>query len=284
MGAGGLIEIKRRLKSIQSTRRITSAMGLVATSKLRKCRRVLKESVEYSDISRSTIQSLVSVAKESECNDIFFSGNKSNDKLYIVITSDSGLCAGYNGNAVIYLESIIEDFKDEAKIILVGSKGVAHMKKLKLSTIAEYVDIKDIPSIKDVKNIYQKALKLFLDEEVSEVNVIYTNFESPVKQTVSIEKLLPISEAPLDNKETIVKPNIEVVFKSSIDGYLKGKLRMLMLSSRCSEESARMNSMDGATSNADDILNSLKLQYNRIRQAMITQEISEIVGGASAQK
>lgn len=259
-------------------------MGLVATSKLRKCRRILKEGMEYVDVSRSSIQSLANIAKESEGNDIFFDGNKSENKLYIVITSDSGLCAGYNGNTITYLESIIEDFKDKAKIILVGSKGMSHMKKLGLSTIAEYVDIKDIPSIKDVKIIYQKALKLFLDEEVSEVNVVYTNFGSPVKQTVTSEKLLPISEVSLDNKEVAVEPSIEAVFKNSIDGYLKGKLRMLMLSSRCSEESARMNSMDGATSNADDILRSLNLQYNRIRQAMITQEISEIVGGASAQK
>ena len=283
MGAGGLIEIKRRLKSVQNTRKITNAMGLVSTSKLRKCRITLKDSEEYFNISRKNIESLANASKELDGN-IYFNGNKCDKKLYIVITADSGLCAGYNGNTVAYLESVSQDFKDKVNVIAVGRKGLAYLRKAKLNTIAEYVDIAEIPTEKDVKVIYQKALRLFMDGEVSEVNVVYTKFESPVRQTVTIEKLLPLDNIEGDGKEPTVEPSLEIVLKNSVDAYLKGELRRLMLSSRCSEECARMNAMNGATSNANDILDALNLKYNRIRQAMITQEISEIVGGAAAQK
>ena len=141
-----------------------------------------------------------------------------------------------------------------------------------------------VKPVKEVKVIYNEALRMFEDGEVSEVNIVYTKFTSPVKQDVTVERLLPV-ECDLDSSNEIsIEPDYETVLKASLDAYLKGKIRYYMLSSRCSEESSRMNAMDGATSNANDIINSLNVKYNRIRQAMITNEISEIVGGASAQK
>lgn len=283
MGAAGLIEIKRRVKSIESTRKITKAMGLVATSKLRKCRRELIANKEYADIAKENILALASMI-EDEGDFPYFKGNDSDNKLYIVITSDSGLCAGYNNNIVAYLERLTFDEKDKSKIIAVGSKGLSYIKRRGLYTSAEYVDIPDIPTIKEIKLIYNNALRLFKDKQVSEVNIVYTDFISPMKQDVKVEKLLPVEKVKGEVGNRIIEPDFDTVLKSSLDIYLKGKLRSVMLSAKCSEQSSRMTAMDGATKNADDILASLKLKYNRIRQTIITQEISEIVGGAEAQK
>ena len=283
MGAAGLIEIKRRLKSVESTRKITNAMGLVATSKLRKCRKELATNDKYVNVAEKTIKSLATLA--SEKIDIpYFSKGKSEKKLYIVITSDTGLCAGYNNNVVSYLEELAKDDKHNAMVITVGAKGIPYVKSAGLDTVAEYVDIPDVPTIKEVKMVYQNALKLFNDGEVGEVNVVYSQFISPVKQEPKIERLLPVEKLEGDSGEQIVEPDLETVLIDALDIYLKGKLRNLMLSAKCSEQSSRMTAMDGATSNANDLISALNIKYNRIRQSMITQEISEIVGGAEAQK
>ena len=258
-------------------------MGLVATSKLRKCRKELSINEQYLEIAEKTMKSLARISEE-KLTTSYFDGNDGNYKLYIIITSDTGLCAGYNNNVVAFLDSLIKDDKDNCKIISVGSKGISYLRRNGLETIDEYVDIPDIPTIKEVKLVYEKALKLFVSAEVSEVNVVYTEFISPIKQEVKSEKLLPVERAVGEVGEQIVEPDLKTVLTDSLDIYLKGKLRALMLSAKCSEQSARMQAMDGATSNANDIIQELNIRYNRIRQSMITQEISEIVGGAEAQK
>ncbi|MDD6795557.1 MAG: ATP synthase F1 subunit gamma [Clostridiaceae bacterium] len=282
MGAAGLIEIKRRIKSVQSTRKITNAMGLVATSKLRKCRRELNSNGEYFEAAEKIVRSLANV--ETEIESPYFAKNKSDKKLYIVITSDSGLCAGYNNSVVSYLQEITKDDMDNTCVITVGNKGVPVVRRDGYEIVAEYVDIPEIPTVKEIKVIIGKALRLYNAGEVSEVNVVYTEFISPVRQKVKSECLLPIEKLEGGAADPIIEPDYNTVLADSLEVYLKGKLRSLMLSSKCSEESARMTAMDGATSNANDILSDLNLRYNRIRQAMITQEITEIVSGADAQK
>lgn len=281
MGAAGLIEIKRRLKSVQSTMKITKAMGLVATSKLRKSRKELSDINEYAEIAMQNLKSVAGIVDENL--DIpYFSKNDSEKILYIIITSDSGLCGGYNNNVVSYFNSLVED-KNNVEIINVGSRGSSYLSRLSYSTIAEYVDIPDVPTIKEVKTVYEKALNLFITGEVSEVRVVYTEFESPIKQVPKYEVLLPVEKEGEEDILFDVEPNIEEVITNLLDIYLKGKLRKIMLSAKCSEQSARMSAMDTAASNAKDIIDNLNLKYNRIRQAAITQEISEIVGGANAQ-
>lgn len=282
MGAAGLIDIKRRIKSVQSTRKITNAMGLVATSKLRKSRKELKVNQKFVDSLDSVVKSLA--ASVSDEGNIYFTGNNSVDKLYIVITSDSGLCGGFNNNVVSYLDYITRNEKNNSKVIIVGKRGISYMKKTGLETVAEYVDISDIPTVKEAKTIFEKALKMYKDKEVSEVNIVYCEFVSPVKQEPKCIKLLPIEKGEGKAQECVIEPDVTTVLNDSINIYLNSKIRNIMLSSKCSEQSARMTAMDGATSNANDLLDDLNLTYNRIRQGMITQEISEIVGGAEAQK
>lgn len=281
MGAAGLVDIKRRIKSVQSTKKITNAMGLVATSKLRKCRRELVANEQYVTAAESTIRSLASI--QSDFENPYFKKNNSNKKLYIVIASDSGLCAGYNNNVVSYLEELIAEDMKNTSVITVGSKGVPYVRAAGFETAAEYVDIADIPTTKDIKVIIGKALSLYRKQIVSEVHVVYTKFISPIKQEVKEEVLLPISELKGNIGEPIFEPDFETILSDSLEMYLKGKLRSILLTSKCSEQSARMNAMNGATSNANDIISDLNLKFNRIRQAIITQEISEIVGGANAQ-
>lgn len=283
MGAAGLVEIKRRLKSVQSTKKITNAMGLVATSKLRKCRKELRGNDEYVKVAEDTIKSICSNIDE-DYSIPYFDGNRSEKKLYIVITSDSGLCAGYNNNVISYLTNLVKDNKENSVVIAVGNKGTSAIKRLGLQTIAEFVDIPDVPTITEVRTIYETALETFLKEEVSEVNVVYTHFISPIKQEVKVEKLLPISSVDKEETQQLIEPDLESVLTDSLDIYAKGTLRNLMLSSKCSEQSSRKSAMDSATSTANDIIDDLNLKYNRIRQAAITNEISEIVSGAETQK
>ena len=283
MGAAGLIDIKRRIKSVESTRKITKAMNLVATSKLRKARKELNDNEEYYKLSEEIVFNLMSALPESYESSFFNTNSNDLDKLYIVMASDTGLCGGFNGNVANSLNELIKD-KSSARIVLVGAKGVSYIRKYKFDTVKEYVEIPDVPTIKEVRAIYDDVLFMFNNKEVGEVNIVYTEFKSAVKQEVKIERLFPLEIKRGKSEQFLIEPSVEEVLNSSLDIYIKSKIRRAMLHSKVSEHHARMTAMDGATQNANDILQALNLKYNRIRQGMITQEISEIVGGAEAQK
>ena len=282
MGAAGLLDIKKRIKSVENTKKITNAMGLVATSKLRKSRKELLVNNKFIELTEPIVRNLATTASEEGAN-IYFDGNNSENKLYVVMTSDSGLCGGFNANVVSYLDSLIGNNKDTAKIIVVGNKGLSYIKRTKLTTVGEYVDISDLPTVREAKVIFDKALEMYVNGEVSEVNIVYSNFISPVKQVPKVDRILPIEKIEDKVNKSHIEPNLEVVLENALNIYLKGKIRSILISSKCSEQSSRMTAMDGATTNANDLLSDLKLRFNRIRQGAITQEISEIVGGAAAQ-
>ncbi|ABK61837.1 ATP synthase F1 subunit gamma [Clostridium novyi] len=285
MAGAGLIAIKRRIKSINNTKKITKAIGLVATSKLRKARQKLElNNAYYSSVNE--IMNGILADKNLE-KGIYFKDNGVNKKLYIVITSDSGLCGGFNGNVIAKTLETISGDRENSVIITVGKKGRTYLKKFKIDSIAEFVEIPEIPTLKEVKAILEKALNLYMNKEISEINVVYTHFVSSVKQEAKVKKILPITmEEDSEQTSTFVEfePDKNIVLEGISELYLKQTLLNLMLNSKTSEESARMTAMDGATSNANDLLDKLNLQYNRIRQSSITQEISEIVGGAQAQE
>ena len=285
MAGAGLIAIKRRIKSINNTKKITKAIGLVATSKLRKARQKLElNNAYYSSVNE--IMNGILADKNLE-KGIYFKDNGVNKKLYIVITSDSGLCGGFNGNVIARTLETISGDRENSVLITVGKKGRTYLKKFKIDSIAEFVEIPEIPTLKEVKAILEKALNLYMNKEISEINVVYTHFVSSVKQEAKVKKILPITmEEDSEQTSTFVEfePDKNIVLEGISELYLKQTLLNLMLNSKTSEESARMTAMDGATSNANDLLDKLNLQYNRIRQSSITQEISEIVGGAQAQE
>lgn len=286
MGGAGLVAIKRRIKSINNTKKITKAVGLVATSKLRKVRQSLETNNMYYNYLKNIMNDVV---RDSEFQDnIYIKGNGSKKKIFIALMSDSGLCGGFNGNVVAKTVQNISSDKENSLLIIVGQKGRTYFKKLGYGSIAEYVEIPDIPTIKEAKTIVDKAFRFYEEGQVGEVNVVYIEFISSVKQEVKVKRLLPIEYKQINPKKSNnyieYEPKGREVLQNISNIYLNQTLLNLMLNSKTSEQGARMVAMDGATRNANDLLDKLNLKYNRIRQSVITQEISEIVGGAEAQK
>ena len=288
MSGMGLIAIKRRIKSITNTTKITRAMGLVATSKYKKIRQKVEVNNNYVEMLYETMKQ---VKINYEEDSIYIKGNESSKKMYVVLTSDTGLCGGFNWSVVnkmlISVKGSVEGETKDYSVIIVGQKGRALLKKLNIETVAEYVEIPDIPTQKEAMTIINRAIGMYIDGDIGEVNVVYKKLISALKNEVIIEKLLPLNfKDEVDgNKEYV---DIDAIDETAMDEitnlFLTGKVMNAMLHSRASEHRARMESMGSATNNANDILDKLNLSYNRIRQSAITQEISEIVGGAEAQR
>jgi F-type H+-transporting ATPase subunit gamma len=284
MAGTGLIAIKRRIKSIINTKKITSAMGLVATSKYKK----IREKVEINNSYISKLEDIVKQVKENyEDDSIYLGGNNNNKKLYIVLTSDTGLCGGFNWSVVNELLDMLKGNTEDYDVIVVGQKGRAIFKKLSIETVAEYVEVSDVPSAKDADDVINHALRMYNSDEIGEIYIVYKKLISALKNQVKIEKLLPLNfqNEEADSKEYVDIQSIDEKAMYDITSlFLKGKVLNSMLHSKASEHRARMESMGSATNNANDMLEKLNLKYNRVRQSAITQEISEIVGGAEAQR
>lgn len=281
MAGAGLLILKRRIKSITSTQKITKAMGLVATSKLRKTREQLSLNEKYYNQFNKIMANAVTAVEDYN---VFTHGNKSDKKLYIILASDSGLCGGFNSNVVNEAANALNKDRANSVVITVGQKGKLYLKRHKYETAAEFVDISDIPTLEEAAMITNKALEMYTNGEVGEVYVVYSKFFSAVKQVVNVDKVLPISKPEGAAEHTFIK--IEPAAENLIDEvallYFKQKLLNHMINAKASEQGSRMQAMDGATKNADDLLDGLKIRYNRERQGVITQEITEIVGGAEA--
>ena len=284
MAGAGLVAIKRRIRSITNTTKITKAMGLVSTSKYQKIRKKLDTNNNYVD----KLEEIIRQVKDNyEEDSIYIKGNKSSKKMYVVLTSDTGLCGGFNWSIVNELTSKLESNKEEYDIIVVGHKGRVIFKKLNIETVSEYVDILDVPTQKEATTIIDHAFNMYNNGEIGEVYIVYKRLISALKNEVKIEKLLPLS---FENEDNVNKEyvNIEAIDEKALyeitSLFLGGKTLNSMLHSKASEHKSRMESMGSATDNANDILDKLNLKYNRSRQYSITQEISEIVGGAEAQK
>lgn len=283
MAGAGLIAIKRRIKSITNTQKITKAMGLVATSKLRKLRVLLLPNDRYKDEFSNIVED---IAENIKGYSPYKEGNKSKKKLYLAITSDTGLCGAYNSLVVAKTIDELKKDKENSELITIGQKGRAYFNKLKYNSLSEYVDIPNIPTINEAKVITNDILKRFNNEEVGEVYIVYAKFISTIKQEVTSLKILPIEGRKNNDKknEMIFEPEEDEILDEIITSYLSARILNIMIHGKTSEEASRMTAMDGATKNASDLLEKLNLKYNRIRQSIITQEISEIVGGAEAQK
>ncbi len=282
MSGAGLIAIRRRIKSVTNTRKITKAMGLVATSKLRKAREKLVIAEEYHKHFQDVINAL---PRGEQVKSRYISGDKNSPVLYICITSDSGLCGGYNAQVVAETIRVMHEDDVDSALMVLGQKGRIIFKKLKFETVAEYVELSDMPSLKEAKEIAEQALNLFDKGEVGAVKVVYTHLYSTVRQEVEVVNLLPLLEVEQQEGSYVeLEPSGEELINSVVYKYMTDFMLNCMLHAKASEQSARMSSMDSATKNANDLIQDLNLKYNRVRQSAITQEISEIVGGAEAQR
>lgn len=288
MAGAGLVAIKKRIKSVTNTRKITNAMGLVATSKLKKVRGKLITNNKFQDKLDEIFENIIRNDFFAERN-IYTYGNGSNKKLYIVLTSDFGLCGGFNANVLKQTLDEINKDKENSSLIIVGQKGKLFTNRFKVDVLAEFLDINDIPTIKEARDIASEAIENYREKEFGEVYIVFTEFVSPIKKEVKVKKLLPFENHRKYSPDTFyedtmeVEPKLRTVADSIIEMYLKDVILNCLYNSKASEQSIRMASMDSATKNANELLDKLKLKFNRVRQSVITQEISEIVSGAEAQ-
>ncbi|KMT22779.1 ATP synthase F1 subunit gamma [Clostridium cylindrosporum] len=279
MAGAGLLDLKRRIKSVTSTRKITKAMGLVATAKFRKIRERAEGTTPYFEKFESAVKG---IALSSEvASSKYFNAVEGKKDIYIVIGSDSGLCGGYNTN--IFSETVRAVEGKNVSLITVGQKARTFFSLRNFDTMAEYVELGPTPSYKDCVEIIRPAIKAFEQGEASNVYVVYTKFHSPVKQTVEFLKVLPMEkEEGAKGSEAIFEPSAAEIFDYIVPKYINTTMFYAVVNAIASEYSSRMSAMDNATKNADELIDKLKLQFNRARQSSITQEITEIVGGAEA--
>jgi len=278
-------DIKRRIRSISSTKQITKAMELVASAKLRKARQKLEMTRPYYQTLVRSIREILS--STTGIRHPLLEKREVKNKAFIVITGDRGLAGGYNSNVIKLAESQIDD-KERAVILAVGLKGRDYFKRRDYNIVGEFLNISEEPQFIDASSIGSLAIELYKDGKVDEVNLVYTRFKSAMSQEPTILKLLPVENIEEEDKgpRTLIEyePSPEVVLDYLIPKYIHSAIYGALIESSASEQGARRTAMESATDNAEEMIEDLALKYNRARQASITQEISEIVGGAEALK
>ena len=280
--SGSMQSIKRRMKSVESTKKITRAMQLVATSKLRKMRNLLEQQKPYYTLVYDTVAHIL--ATEDVKNHPFLKPNGNSKSAVILITSSLGLCGGYNSNV---LKCAKENIQDGDFVYVLGSKGLNHYKEANF----KYIDLSTDLSFTEVKELVKELMGKYQQQEIGGIKIIYTEFVNNLTFTPHCVKLLPITKEDqtklADNHEVKYfmdfEPNASEVLKELIPMYLQATIYGYLVESVTSENASRRTSMENATDNATDLNEQLLLKYNQARQTAITNEISEIVAGANAQ-
>jgi len=279
--------IKKRLTSVSNTKKIMKAMNLVAASKLQKAKARLDDiRPMYSDIKK--VMENIRAGVSDEMNVPFAEAREVKNILYIVLTSDRGLCGGFNATISKEALAYVEALKDKkAKIIAVGSKGWDYFRRRGKEIVHRCEGASEASSFSDAEDLGYRVAEMYSSGEVDEVYIVYTHFESVLTHIPYIEKLLPLRMAASENFDAgsftmSYDPDINTFIKHAVPMYLNITIFGAMMESAVCEQASRMTSMDSATRNAAEIIEDLTLEYNRKRQSMITQEITEIVSGANA--
>ena len=278
-------DIKRRRNSIASTQQITKAMKLVSTVKLQKTKMRAERSKPYFDKMYATVTSML--AKSGTIEHPYLKPQSSTKKAVILITSNRGLAGGYNSNVIKTVTG--SDLKAEDIVLFtVGSKGREYFARRNYEIAKEYNEVIENPMFSDAKEICEEVLKRYVSGEVGEIYLTYTYFKNTVVHEPRLLKLLPIQvdeadiEAAKSNSLMNYEPQEEEALEIIIPKYMTSILYGALVEAVASENGARMQAMDSATSNADEMIEKLTLQYNRARQGSITQELTEIIAGANA--
>ncbi len=278
-----LQEIKARLGSIETTKKITKAMQLVATAKLQKAQGNLSSIQEYYTSVYDTFQNLLTNVKDVGA---LMPQNPKDSTLYILITSDLGLCGSYNSN--IY-KQVKGKIRTNDKLIVIGTKGVSHFRITGNKMHLEFAHAGDEPNYDFASEIGKEAIALFLTGEINGIQLVHTKFINSVTFEAETTQLLPVVPAETKNDKNAFagivefEPSAEEVLLAAIPLYISALIFGSMVDSKVSEMSSRRTAMENATDNAEELIDHLDLEYNRARQAAITQEISEIVAGADSE-
>ncbi|MFB9860846.1 ATP synthase F1 subunit gamma [Salinicoccus siamensis] len=287
-----LREIKGRIGSTKKMSQITSAMHMVSNSKLRRAEENTKKFQPYMDKIQEAVQAIASGDNTSSHPMLRERPVKRTG--YVIITSDSGLAGPYNANIMKEITRLISerhnDNPESYDLFVIGRMGYEFLENQGYSITNHRIGLEDQPDFSSVKEIAQQSVAQFANEDVDELYIIYNKFINVLEQKVNTRQLLPLSESAVMANETQAsnlstyefEPDKESILETILPQYAESLVYGALLDAKASEHAARMTAMKAATDNAKELVDDLSLQYNRARQAAITQEITEIVGGASA--
>lgn len=312
--AESLLELKKKIASIQKTGQITEAMRMVSGVKLNQTEKLDQGYTIYNDKIRTTVSHLMSsqilskissseMDSESldslDYSDVFNLGSLTSliqprkeikSTGYLVISGDRGLVGSYNSQVIKNMMSIFKDSEAEnkdIKVLAVGSVAAQFFKKQNLNVVYEYSGIDDVPTYNQVKDVIETVVKMYLNGVYDELYVCYTHHVNTLTSAFRVEKMLPISDIDINHedampKDYITEPSVDSVLKAILPQFAKSMIFGAILDAKTAEHASSMTAMQSATKNADDVVSGLKTKLNRARQAQITTEITEIIGGANA--
>jgi F-type H+-transporting ATPase subunit gamma len=286
-------ELKRRIKSVKSTKKITKAMELVAASKMRRAISSTLASRPYASYSWDVLQNLALIRQgDGQAGHSLLEIRDPKRVLVVLVTSNRGLCGAYNAQIIRETIKFIKEAKDngqELSFVTVGKRGDAMLRRLGQNIIATFADLPDTIALQNVVPIANMVTDMFKQKEIDRVYVAFTDFVSALSQKPNLRRLLPIEvpeegmvggEKPVN--EYLFEPNYEKLMPLLVEKLARMQLFQMLLESRASEESSRMIAMKNATDAAGEMINDLTLEFNKARQASITQEISEISAGMAS--
>lgn len=280
-------EIKNRIGSVKFTQQITKAMKMVAASKLRKAQNKAKPLIDYSNKLSKILNNTFYYENEKIFNSYLLKKEIVNT-LFIIISSDRGLCGSYNSNIFRKFNNHIKSLSSNIHVLVIGKKSLDFFKNKNFSLIKDYSNIWNNLSLSSTENLFNYVINAYHNNTYDEINIVYNKFKNATSQIPSVEKILPISlpekEEDKNRNYFYYEPSKLCISESLIESFLKIKIYNFLLESAISEHSARMIAMGKATDNAKELLKDLKLIFNRTRQSAITKEMLEIVGGAEAIK
>ena len=278
-----LKEIRNRISSVSSTMQITSAMKMVSAAKLKKAQDAITAMRPYSD---KLTQMLVNLSSSVDFENVYLSPRKVKNKLVVCITSNRGLCGAFNSNIIKKCTEIANSSDESVLFLCIGKKGADILSK-NYNVIQTNNEIFDDLTFENISAIAEKLMSMFLNKEFDSVQIVYNKFKNAATQIVTQEQYLPIEnnkskDDEKDSSDYIFEPSQVEIISELIPKSLKTQLYKSIRDSYASEHGARMTAMHKATDNATELRDQLKLTYNKARQAAITNEILEIVGGAEA--
>lgn len=284
--AKGIVEIKRQIKSVQSTKQITKAMEMVGAAKLHRVQARVKAAYPYVDKLREIISNIV--ASTQYISHPMLEKRPIKKTGYLVITSDSGLKGGYNANVLRKVLLTMQECnltRDDIVLFSIGRKGCDYFRRNGFSIMEAVTELPDIPTFADIKSIAFNVVKYFEEHKYNQLILFYNEFVNAITQLPVRKRLLPLDYEASSDAITLYEyePSAVGVLKQLLPKYAEALIYHALLEAKASEFGAQMTAMGNATKNAMEMVNSLTLVYNRARQAAITQEISEIIAGANAQ-
>ena len=282
MASAELRIINRRIKSVRSTKKITRAMELIASSRIVKAQNRMKSSEAYFGLLSEIVQDLINNGAVPKVD-----SEEVKDKvLLIVLTSDRGLAGAYNTNVLKIADNRrieIEKSGRDVEIVTVGKKATSYFTYRKIEVTAEYEGITDSPEFENALEVMTPITEKYYSGEVSSIEIAYTNYKSALTQDAVVRQVLPLDPKEIENKSSVTfEPSGEEVLNSILPKYANASFFNALLNGSTSEHAARMRAMKAATDNAEELIKVLAMKSNQARQAEITTEISEIVGGSEA--